>query len=74
MLEAAFSIHRVIEILPTIFHSSLFLDFIYLPFFRERGRAGEKERDKHQRATDTKIGSLSLIPKWGPSPQPSHVP
>ena len=45
-----------------------FLKF-YLFNFRERGREGEREGEKHQYV----VSSLH-IPYWEPGPQPMHVP
>ena len=45
------------------------LDFIYLFIFRERGREGEREGEKHLCVV------ASYTPHtWGPGPQPRHVP
>ena len=46
----------------------------HLFIFRERGREGEKEGEKHWCLRETSICCLSNIPKWGPGPQPRHVP
>ena len=65
--------------LPTLFYPDIlsplihflqlfFKDFIYLFVFRQRGREGESEGEKHQCAC------LSCNPYWGPGPQPRHVP
>ena len=48
--------------------------FIYLFTFRERGREGEREGEKHQCVRDTWTDCLSHAPTWGPGPQPRHVP
>ena len=40
--------------------------FIYL--FLEKGREGEREREKHQFVV------APHIPYWGPGPQTRHVP
>ena len=42
----------------------------YLFIFRELGREGEKEGEKQPCAIDCP----SHTPKWGPGPQPRHVP
>ena len=47
---------------------------IYLFSFRERGREGEREGEKHRCVRDTWISCLSHNPNWGPGPQPRHVP
>ena len=44
----------------------LFKDFIYL--FLEKGEGREKEREI------SICGCLSCGPRWGPGPQPRHVP
>ena len=46
----------------------------YLFIFRERGREGERAREKHRYAKDTSIGCLWHAPNWGPGLQPGHVP
>ena len=43
------------------FKGSLFI-------FSERGREGEGGRET------SRCGCLSLVPYWGPDPQPRHVP
>ena len=48
--------------------------FTYLFSFRERGREGEREGEKHRCARDTSISCLSHAPDWDPGPQPRHVP
>ena len=50
-----------------------FKDFIYSFIFRERGREGEREGEKHQWVRETLIGCLLHDPRWGPGPQPWHV-
>ena len=47
---------------------------LFIFIFRERGREGEREEEKHGCVTDTLIGSLWHTPSWGPGPQPRHVP
>ena len=42
-----------------IFIFTIFKDFIYLLLERERGRDGEREREKHQCARETLISCLS---------------
>ena len=44
-------------------NTSFFLDF-YLFIFRQRGREGEREGEKHQ----------CVAPHWGSDLQPGHVP
>ena len=46
----------------------------YLFIFRERGREGEREGEKHWCVRDTLISCLSHSPNWGPGLQPRHVP
>ena len=41
---------------------------------RERGREGERERQKHLCAKETLISCLSSAPHWGPGLQRRHVP
>ena len=52
---------------------SLFKKKKDLFIFRERGKEGEREREKHwcERATSTSC--LLHTPNWGPALQPSHV-
>ena len=50
----------------------IFLKILFT--FREKGRKGESEGEKHQCARDTSTGCLSHAPKWGPGLQPRHVP
>ena len=50
----------------------LFILFIFVKVlfnFRERGREGEKEGEKHQY-----VVVFPSAPYWGPGPQPRHVP
>ena len=47
-----------------------FLRF-YLFCFRERGREGEREGEKHQCARGISVGCFLHAPKCGPSPQPT---
>ena len=42
--------------------------------FRERGREGEREGEKHPCERETSISCLSHTPNWGPGLQPRHVP
>ena len=51
-----------------------FLNLFFKFIFRERGREGEREGEKHQCARDISIGCLSHTPYWGSGPQPRHVP
>ena len=51
-----------------------FLKRFYLFTFRERGREGAREGEKHQCARETSIGCHSHAASWGPDPQPRHVP
>ena len=44
----------------------LFLKRFYVCIFRERGREGESQGEKHPRSRDTSIGCLSHVPHWGP--------
>ena len=46
----------------------------YVFTFRERGREGEREGEKHRYVRETSIGYLSHAPCRGPVPQPRHVP
>ena len=46
----------------------------YLFTFREGGKEGEGEGDKHQSVRDTSIGCLSHDSNWGPGPKPWHMP
>ena len=59
--------------LSTSVHKNFFKCFIYL-FFRERGKEGESEGDKHPCVREALINCFSLAPHWGPGPQPRHVP
>ena len=43
-------------------------------FFRERGRVGEQEGEKHRYVRETWIGCLSHAPNRGPGPPPRYVP
>ena len=56
----------------SLFFSNNFLR-TYLCIFREGGREGEREREKHPHVRETSIDCLSHMPNWGPSPQPRHV-
>ena len=63
--------------LSIIFHSNLFFpQRFYLFIFRERGREGEREGEKHQCARETLIGcSLhALSQRPAEYPQLRHVP
>ena len=51
-----------------------FFKIIYLFIFREMGRQGEREGEKHWCARDTSISCLSHAPNWGPGLQPRHIP
>ena len=51
----------------------LFFKRFYL-FFRERGREGEREVEKHQCMRETWIDHLSHIPNQGEDQQPRHMP
>ena len=42
--------------------------------FRDKGRKGKREGEKHWCVRDTLIGCLLHISNWGPGPQPRHVP
>ena len=53
---------------------SSFLKIFYLFTFTERGREGERQREKHRHVRDPSISCLSHVPNWGPGPQPRHVP
>ena len=47
----------------------LSINFLKILFiFRDRGREGEKEGEKHQYVV------ISRTPYWKPGPQPRHVP
>ena len=50
-------------------YDHLFLKRFYLFNFRERGREGEREGEKHQC-----VVASHTPPNWGPGPQPRHVP
>ena len=60
---------RVMEMFSVFF----FLKILLITF-RERGREGEGEGEKHQCTRDTLISCLSHRPSWGRGPQPRHVP
>ena len=51
-----------------------FFNRFYLFIFRERGREGERNREKHLCVTEPSIDCLLLISYLGPGPQPKHVP
>ena len=51
----------------------IFKRFLFI-YFRERGRVGGKESEKHRCERETLIICLSRIPNWGRNPQPKHVP
>ena len=55
----------------------MILHGIFLPLledmFRERGREGEREGEKHRCERDTLIGSCTHS-DWGPNLQPRYVP
>ena len=59
----------------TKYAEKIFLRF-YLLIFRERGREGEREGEKHHLAREMSIACLSLAPPTdrGPNLQPRHVP
>ena len=61
-------LHRVVR------HHIFKKDFIYLFVFRERGREGEREGEKHQCVRETSISCLFYAPNQGPGLQPRHVP
>ena len=46
---------------------------MYLFLEKWGGKEKEGERNISVRETHQLIGCLSHAPKWGPSPQPSHV-
>ena len=50
----------------------LYLKNIYLFIFRERGREGEREGEKHQGVTDASMGCFSQAPNW-PATQASAL-
>ena len=50
-------------------HLFLFKGFFKL-IFREKGREGEREEEKHQRERETLIGCLSHASNWGPGCNP----
>ena len=60
----------------TFTYTSIFLKkyFIYLLIFRESGREGEKEGEKHQCEREISIGCLSYTPWLGLNLQPRCVP
>ena len=41
--------------------------------FRETGREGEREEEKHGCERETSISCLLYMPRVGPIPQPRHV-
>ena len=65
------------------FFLSFFLSFFLLSFFlkkrfylfsfREMGREGEREGEKHVCVRDTLAGCLLHTPNWGPGPQPRYM-
>ena len=50
-----------------------FLKILFIYFFRERGREGRREGEKHQCVRNTWL-PLRHAPHWEPGPQPRHVP
>ena len=53
-------------------HLGFFTDFLYL--FLERGREGERKRDKHRCMREKHpLGCLSPPPNWAPGPPPRPV-
>ena len=52
----------------------IFLERFYLFIFRERGREGDREGEKHHGVRETSICFLLHAPRQGPCPQPKHVP
>ena len=52
----------------------LFFSKFYLFIFRERGRKGEREGEKHPCERETFIGCLLQAPNQGPGLQPRPVP
>ena len=71
--------YRNIRYSNTFLHIKVFFpaDFILLFIlfiFRERGREGEREGEKHPCVRDTPISCLSHAPNWGPGLSPRHVP
>ena len=54
-----------------VFLKSFFNDLF---LFREMGRVGAREGEKHQCVRDTLAGCLSHAPNQGPGLQPRHVP
>ena len=55
------------------FSFSFFKRF-YLFIFKEQGREGEREGEKHRCARETLIGHLLHAPNQGPGLQPRHEP
>ena len=56
------------------YHAGFFFKMLFIYFFRERGREGEREAEKHQCVRETLNGSLLHTSNWGLGPQPRHVP
>ena len=55
-------------------HFYVILKRFYLFIFRERGREGEREGEKHWCARETLIGCLLHTSNWRSGPQLRHVP
>ena len=55
--------------IPVYVHDKFIKDFIYFNF-RQRGREGEREGEKHQCV----VASHAPTPHWGPGLQPRLVP
>ena len=51
-----------------------FFSGFYSFTFREKGREGDREGEKHRRAREASMGCLSHTPNQGPGPQPRCVP
>ena len=51
--------------------TTIFFKKYFIYFFRERGKEGEREGEKHQCVMH---GCLLQAPNRGPGPQPGHVP
>ena len=49
-------------------------NLFFIVYFRERGREGEREGEKHWCERETSIGCLLYAPDWEPNLQPRHVP